>query len=309
MSRSWNSVFTSFASSARTCVGLRIGRERITAACVERSGPARKVLWVKSQGLDDELFIGQVNDAKFRTLQRAIGECCRDIGMGFVPVQVSLPDPVGAYTVFELDSLPESKHAQLDLARWRFTKEQHFNESDIECSTQYLGEDHGKFLLAAAVVSREWIACVRQACDAARLFVPVIDLDSAHQFNQMDGRPSVGIVCMNSDSWALRISDDAGRLRFVRARWRNGSKGEGEYQAVAAEVERTIRAYARNGGGKSIANLHVVAAKAEREGLVQALNERVHSECQAYGFVENLDTNGISGVDLAGHALSAAICR
>lgn len=279
MSRLWNRLSRLFAP--RACLGLSLGRDNVRAAKLVTGAEGTCIEWVAQENLPVRLFSDPPSPEARAALAQAFAKVCVEAKTSHLPVQVALPDPAVSTLVFELDELPAEVQAREELARWRFAKALHFDGQAIACTTQSLGEDQGKALLLALAIEQPWLACVRDALHEAGVTPAVIDTAACHRFNrfhsvltakQQDG----ALINIDNEAWALSIWDRQGRLRFLRARWRERTPA---LRDVAEEVERALRAYARPGSGKSLGSIFVGGEKDEMAALAAMLDEVTHGSC------------------------------
>lgn len=279
MSRSWNRLSRLFAS--RACLGLSLGRDSVRAVKLLTNADGVRVAWVAQERLPLRLFGDSPSSDTRAALAQAFTKLCVEAKTTYLPVQVALPDPAISALVFELDELPAEVQAREELVRWRFAKALHLDARTIACSTQSLGEDQGKALLLGLAIEQSWLGCVRDALRDAGVTPTIIDMAACHRFNrhysvltakQQDG----ALINIDNDAWALSIWDRQGRLRFIRARWRERSP---MLRDVADEVERALRAYARPGSGKSLGSIFIGGEKDDAAALAAMLDAISQESC------------------------------
>lgn len=310
MSRSWSRLSRLFAP--RASLGLSLGRDNVRAAKLVTDAGRVTIEWVAQENLPLRLFADQPSADARAAMAQAFAKLCAEARTHYLPVQVALPDPAVSALVFELEEVPAEALAREELARWRFAKALHLDAKAIACATQSLGEDQGKALLMALAIEQTWLACVREALHDAGVATAVIDMAACHRFNRfhdlLTERNQDGtLVNIDSDTWSISIWDRQGRLRFIRARWRERTPAVGD---VAEEVERALRAYARPGAGKSLGSIFVSGDKDDATALVAALDEVVHEPCVYLrpdtGWVAPEDAPGLFSFNAA---LAAACSR
>lgn len=279
MSRLSNRLSRLFAP--RACLGLSLGRDSVSAAKLMMNADGAHVEWVAEERLPVRLFNDSPLSETRTALAQAFTKLCIEVRTTYLPVQVALPDPAVSALVFELDELPAETQAREQLARWRFAKALHLDAQAIACTTQHLGEDRGKALLLALAIEQSWLSCVRDALRDAGVTPAVIDTAVCHRFNrfysvltakQRDG----ALVSIDNEAWTLSIWDSAGRLRFIRARWRERSPA---LRDIAEDVERALRAYARPGSGKSLGSIFISGEKDDAVALTAMLDEISQEPC------------------------------
>ncbi len=301
----------------RACLGLSIGRDSVCAARISKTENGWRIEGTGRERLPARLFAGGVSPEIQQALAAAIGKLCEPAKKTYLPIQVGLPDPAVSALVFELEAFPEERHAQVDLVRWRFAKSLHRDETKIACAAQPLGGDGDKQLLLGLATDKAWLHCIDEALRQVGLVAAVIDMDACHRFNRFyplltaekhDG----ALIYIDRDAWSLTIWDSQGRPRFIRAHWRETPPLATENREIAAEVERAIRAYARPGSSRAVAQVFITGPGIEAAALAAILDERMHGRstmlAQADGFLSAPDFFS-ANAPVSAAALSAAIAR
>ncbi|MEQ6341171.1 MAG: hypothetical protein M3A44_05820 [Gammaproteobacteria bacterium] len=318
MSLSLNNLFDRITPRSKTVFGIGIGRDRLSVAHVVTTKQARYIKRIKQINLPFTLFSGAPTPEIGDALSSVLDELCCEVKRSHIPIQIALPDPAVSLRVFDLDAIPKTSKEQLALAHWRFSKELHLGGRAIECSCQPIGVDNGKYLLLAMAVDRDWLLCLKEACRTAGVISTVIDMAACYRFNRFYGRFSCDgadmvVISLDDDAWTVSISDEQGRLRFVRSRWRETMPERAkEYQEIAAESERLVRIYTHSAPGRSIKNIHTIGNAQDISGVADLLDKRMVGKCiRVAGGVEFMSTQGMSGntVDSMVSTLSATILR
>lgn len=315
----WNKISARLIGQ-RSCLGLSIGRDYLRAARVSAVEKGLHVDWVMEERLPARLFAGGVSAEIQAALTAAVGKLCASAKNSYLPVQVGLPDPAVSALVFELDTLPKERQAQLDLVRWRLAKSLHLDENKIECAAQPLGSEDDKQLLFGLATDKAWLQCVKQALKEAGVVAAIIDMDACHRFNRFYSlltaeKQDGALVYIDPDAWSLTIWDSQGRLRFIRSRWREDAPSQAlvaECQEIATEVERAIRAYGRPGAARAVAHVFITGSENDAARLTAILDERMHGQprmlAQAEGFLDE-SRSLVANASMIGPALTAAIAR
>ena len=209
MSRSWTSA------------GLAVGRDYLAFAGIARGG---KLEALEERRLAARLFAGAPPPDAQRVLVEALQPFARIVARRYLPLHVSVPDAAVRWATFELDEMPRSAAARLELARFRFSRQGVNGASVYAC--QALPPEGGKHLLLGMAMDGAWLGCLTAA--------------------QTSAPP---------DAWSLMIWDDGARVRHARGRWREGAA---DHAAIALEVERALLAYV-HGSGRGVARVFVAA--------------------------------------------------
>jgi hypothetical protein len=223
------------------------------------------------------LFGGTLTSTALTALGESLTSVVGSLAHRYIPVHVSLPDAAVRLTVFELDEMSNSHNDQSKFARWRLQQE--FGTDAIACASQNLGNDGERHLLLGMAIRGDWQATILQALEQAGVVPWSLSADICRQFNRIHGKyisDSGALVNMSQDSWGLLLWDPAGRVRFSRSRWRNGADNMG---TIAAEIERSIIAYAHGSANRSILNVYVNAASTTIDDISAALDSRLSHPC------------------------------
>lgn len=263
-------------------VGLAIGRRRVALARVRRSAGGREVETLAEAGLANPLFAGKPTPETIAALAEALTTVAGSLAGEYLPVHVSLPDAAVRLAVFELEALPRTCTEQQELARWRLQQEA--GAGTVACASQALGAEGERQLLLGLAVDDAWRNAITAALAQAGIVAWSLSADVCRQFNRFHDRlaaDSGALVSVTEDSWALLLWDAVGRVRYARARWR--AAGD-DHADLAAEIERSIVAYAHGAANRSVAHVYVIADAADA-ALPAALDARLRAPCirlQAY---------------------------
>lgn len=236
-----------------------------------------------------------------------------------IPIQIALPDPAVSLRVFELDALPKTSKEQLALVRWRFSKEMYFADRAIECSCQSLGSENGKHLLLALAVDQAWLHCLKNACRAVGVTSTTIDMSACYRFNRFSERLSADgcdgvLIALDAEAWSISICDAQGRLRFVRAQWRESTDPDDVhgYQDIITEIEQAVRAYAHAAACRTIKNIHITGSGKDITFVADSLDQRMEKKCirlpGGIDFMCGSDASS-SDLDALGSTLAATMLR
>ncbi len=215
-------------------------------------------------------------------LAEALARVVPDARRRYLPVQVTLPDPLGYLDTLELEAIPKSLSTRRDLVRWHFEKDVHLDGAKFEFECQDLGRDGEKQLLLGQALDATWLSALWQALDKADLRAWSINTNFCQRFNAHDAQlrgesAGAGLVSITADAWSLGFSDALGRLRFLRSRWRR--EGENFPESIGAEIETVVRAYVHGAGKRQVARLFLAGEAGDCEKLVEVLNPRLGRSC------------------------------
>lgn len=260
-------------SRSLTSAGLALERDRVELACLGARG---QVELLEAQPLAARLFCGSPTAQAQAHLAEALRSLAGALARRFVPLHVSVPDAAVRYATFELDQIPKTRAARLELLRFRFARQG--MEPEAVCAEQALGREAGKPLLFGMAMEAAWQRLVTLALAQAGLRAWSLSANVCRQFNRFHERltqASGALVALAPDAWSLWLWDERGRPRYARARWRLGGEDRAE---IAQEVERSILAYVHGASGRAIEGVFV-AADAEAGGLGEALDARLRAPC------------------------------
>ena len=122
MLRSWISARRSWFDVTRSA-GLFIGRDRVGCTLLEKTNGVWRLQEVTEVALSQPLFNGPPAPNAAMLLAEALEKLSKSISRRYLPVHVSLADAAARTEIFELDTLPKRRAAQLEFIRWRFTRD------------------------------------------------------------------------------------------------------------------------------------------------------------------------------------------
>jgi Tfp pilus assembly PilM family ATPase len=296
VSRSWTETLRKDRRSG-VSAGLEIGCGVVRYVEVESKAGRRHVRATKSVRLEKPVFASDPTPEIQRAMTGAIAEAAESACNRYVPLHISIPDPLVRTVVYELDELPGNQAARLALAQFRLQRD--LPAQEYEYRTEALGVGaNGKHLLLCVAMSRSWHRALSECMQALGIVpwslagrLPCLLNASA---GDLPAASSV-LVAANDDSWGLAALDVQGRLRYVRAQWRTP---ELTAAAIASEVQRSILAYVHQDASRSVESIRLLATGAERGDLAQELNARSSDACQLIGTAD-------LGVDVSDDASQA----
>lgn len=319
MSRLWNKLQAQVWPAPRACIGIELAGERLIAIHTDLVGAVWNVTHVADERLPFVPFRGVPRAEEISALAQALERLAGSQHQTHLPLQIALPDPAAMFQVLELESIPGTVSERNALARFRLEKEWPVAAS-MECVTQPLGDDQGRLLLLAMAIDRAWLDGLRTACRVAGLVPSVMDMAICHIFNLFQERlrqPAVGeagggaLLVIEPHAWTLMLWDSATRPRFVRTRWRETVIGQvPDYEAIAIEVERLVRAYVLAAPERSVNGLYICGADAELAPLAACLDKRMHTPCVCLNLGQGLSfAPEVEKSVLSPGALAAAVLR
>ena len=268
----------------RSSIGIAIGTREVCAVRLSSRRDEWHLEWSRQADLDAPMFQGAPSTEAVSALEKAVAAVCEGAAREFIPVHVSLPDPAGVIAVFELDDLPKTRAAQLNLVSWRLTREHYGDDRPLRCACQTLGQQDGKQLLLGMALEASWQGAVREGLRRAGVVPWTMNVATGYRFNRFyplltSERNSGAIVALDPDAWTLALWDADGRLRWLRGRWREHLPADGAvYDAIAVETERAILAYVHGGGDRRVERVYVAGGD-EAAALAAALDRRLRERC------------------------------
>jgi hypothetical protein len=256
--------------------GLVIGRDYVGFAHLAAAGGGWRVQTLTEVKFEPPLFPGAPSPQAAAALTQALQTLAGSLRRRYLPVHVSLPDAVVRWSTFELDQMPKTRAAQLDLVRFRFGR-QGINGTHV-FTCQPLQRDGDKYLLFGMAVDGAWLRCVNDALVRAGIVAWSLSANVCRQFNCFHDRvtqESGALVALAPDAWSLWLWDSQGRPRYARARWRTGPD---DHADIALEVERSILAYVHGHPELTVACVFTVAGE-EAGVMAGALDARLREPC------------------------------
>jgi hypothetical protein len=285
--------------------GLAIGRDYVGFAQIAAAGGRREVRTLTETKLDPPLFPGAPSAQAVAALTRALETVGRNLGRRYLPVHVSVPDAAVHCATFELDQMPKTRAAQLDLVRFRFGR-QGINESHVY-TCQALQREGDKYLLFGMAAEAAWPRLVTDALTRAGIVAWSVSANVCRQFNTFHDRLTQGsgaLVALAPDAWSVWVWDPQGRPRFGRARWRTASN---DHADIAQEVERSILAYVHGLSDRTVTRVFIAAGD-ETPMMAKALDARLREPCVPLS-VEDLGVRATQSASSSALSLTAAMER
>lgn len=148
------------------------------------------------------------------------------LGNKFVPIQISLPDPLFTINRFEIDKLPATTKAQHDYIKWRFQKI--FNRNDLVCDSQVLKARNGHSELMGIAIDSLWTDKFINLCHKTELHLERIDPAVTYLLNAFEvaintEAETEAVLAITTNYWSLAVIDPFGQLLYFNAQWCNTS--------------------------------------------------------------------------------------
>ena len=300
MLRSWTErARRGFAPGASA--GLAIGRDYVGFAHLV-AGRAAALVETK---LATPLFSGAPTPAAASALDEALGRFPEKLRRRYLPVHVSLPDAAVNAATFELEQLPKTHAAQIDLVRLRFSRLGVSAAHLYACEP--LERDGDKHLLFGMAGEASWQKLVNEALARARIVPWSVSANACRQFNRFHDRltqASGALIVLAPDAWSLWLWDASGRPRFARSRWRTSKESHAD---IALEIERLIVAYVHGDASRGVERVHVLAGE-EAGAMAAALDARLREPCVPLS-AEGGTAEAARGKASADSSLAAALER
>jgi hypothetical protein len=256
--------------------GLAIGRDYVGFAHLAAAGGVWQVQTLTEAKFEPPLFSGAPSPQAAVALTQGLEPFAGSLRRRYLPVHVSLPDAVVRWATFELDQMPKTRAAQLDLVRFRFGR-QGINGTHVY-TCQPLQRNGGKHLLFGMAVDEAWQRFVNDVLARAGIVAWSLSANVCRQFNCFHDRltqASGALVALAPDAWSLWLWDSQGRPRYARARWRMAPE---DHADIALEVERSILAYVHGHPELTVARVFTVAGD-ETGVMAGALDARLREPC------------------------------
>lgn len=287
MSRSWLKAFTP-STMARSWLGIAIGRCAVCVAGMEYAGRGRqRMAWVRHETMPCELFSGAPAPQVSEMLAAALRSAVRPLENKYVRIQITLPDAACHALTLGFDELPAKRQAVAALVRWRMARELNCEPQTLTCAWQLLGEENGRHLVFVTGVDHAWYTSVQTALRLAGIVPEIIDLAASHRFNRyhdtlLAEAGGGALLALDVESYSICLWDALGRLRLVRARWRDTQSADdrkAEWLQLVRETEYTVRAYAQQASDRSVSRLWVSGDVAEAHGVAEIFEQRAGVSC------------------------------
>ena len=291
--------------SSTESAGLAIGRDAVGFAHLVAGRTGWRAREVAETRLSTPLFSDSPPADASAALDEALRQFPEKLRRRYLPLHVSLPDAAVHAATFELEQLPKTHAAQIDLVRLRFSRLGVSAAHLYAC--QPLEREGDKHLLFGMAGEASWQKLVNEALARARIVPWSVSANACRQFNRFHDRltqASGALVVLAPDAWSLWLWDARGRPRYARSRWRAASESHAE---IALEIERLIVAYVQADPARSIARVHVLAGE-EAGPMAAALDARLREPCVPLS-EEGETAHAVRGKASADACLAAALER
>ncbi len=244
------------ATRSGITAGLDIGRDAVRYVELETKSGRSQVRSTGSARFDAPLFDGEPSAQSARAIADAVARVASGARRRYLPLHVSIPDPLVRTAVFELEELPKNAAARKALVQFRLQRD--LPGQDWEYRSESLGTlISGRHLLLGLAIPGAWRRTVTEALHAQGVVAWSLSGRLPRLMNALEASlsgSSGALVCVMEDSWALAALDPQGRLRYVRSQWRTPGLTTA---AIAAEVQRAILAYVHQESDRSIEKIRL----------------------------------------------------
>jgi 6-phosphogluconate dehydrogenase len=260
------------------CFGIYINRHQVAGILAEQNGDLIKP--VNSYVAEDSQDI--FNTKNNEKLKSCLGHVLDEFGAQFkgqyIPLQISLADPLVKSAVFDLEEIPAQSKAREQLIRWKFNKERHIDMGQMSLALQSMISEQGKNQIYASTTSSNVIRVISEACEQRGFVLNVLDTAINYLFNDfyksMSG--SASLLQLNQKYWALMIWDKEKRIRYVRSKWfrSNDMTRNEELKGILLDVERLLYSYSEVNEERP-SMLYIEPSSYDRALLQETLLERL----------------------------------
>ncbi len=266
--------------TAAQSLGIALERDSIAAVLIARTVEGPTLRWAKYH----TLRVAPAGVALKGPAQAELVEVLRQMLGGltkqFIPLHVALPDSEVAAQVYELEEYPKTPRDQGALVLHRIAKEFGVPLEGTHGAWQHLGAMNGKQLLLCLGIAQATLDAVGTVFRELGLPPASVQFAGAYQFNRFHDRLETGgghgaMVIVYHHEWSLMIFDEERRLRFLRTRQRGRDNDDSEFNSIAGETERTIRAYISAQKGQRVARVFAIAVDGALERIKKALDGRM----------------------------------
>jgi hypothetical protein len=270
--------FTRRWRAAGRIAGLAVGRNEIRYIELKCRAGLAYVQSSNTVSFDVPLFEFEPTASCRSSLFTAIKAISADIERRYIPLHISLPDPLVRTAVFELDALPKGQAMQNALVQLRMQRD--LSLQDCRYASQGLGvERGGKQLLFGTAISSAWHKAVTDALYSAGLMPWSMAGNITRLFNifenQMAGDGGA-LIALDNDAWSILIFDAMGAVRFCRSQWRSAGMTDSD---IASEIQRAIMSFVHSSDNKSVGLIWLVASCDATE-ILNELNQRSGNSCR-----------------------------
>jgi len=257
-----------FSFALQGTLGIEIGRDKISA-CYKRSGSALlESDWMETVELTTPLAGSQADGgggggiASLKTaLRQLLLESKKHLGKSnvFSTVQVSIPDPLVNFAVFDFESTPPSAKVLAELIKMRFAQEyftdarqMEFSHSVLESNGKNDSRNHNRndakngnsTRVIGLAVGKDWIDCINDVVQESGMALAVVDAAACYRFAQLPmlkyGDAGAWLI-LDSGYWSIIVWDENQQPQYLKSRWReDGFDGP----SILSELKRIVKSMA-----------------------------------------------------------------
>lgn len=257
---------------------MYINRHQVAGVLAEQNGGL--INPVNSYLTEDSLdiFCAKNNENLKSCLGHVLDEFNMEFEGRYIPLQISLADPLVKSAVFDLDEIPVKSKARDQLIRWKFNKECHINMDQMSVALQPMKREQDRQQIYASTTSSNAIRTISDVCNQRGLVLNVLDASINYLFNYVYElvTGTASLLQLNQEYWVLMIWDKEKRIRYVRSKWfrsKDMSRNE-ELKAILLDVERLLHSYSKANEDRP-SMLYVEPSNYDRALLQEALLERL----------------------------------
>jgi protein gp37 len=137
-----------------------------------------------------------------------------------------------------------------------------------------------------------------------------------HLFNRIhdsiiETKGDGALISIEAESWSILFWDHTHRPRFVRSRWRDSrDRNKADYEIIAKDVERLVRAYVLAEIGRKIEKVYLSAVEEEGAEFSRCLDARMRVPCVYFNVTKEFTVaTTVSIRDAVPGVLAAAVSR
>lgn len=284
-----------FSIRPKYCFGIYISCHQLVGVVAEQNDECINAVNVYRVEDTQDMFSEHNHEQLRNALIQVLDEFNTKYKGQYIPLQISLADPLVKSAVFDLEAMPTQAKARDQLVRRRFDKEHHIDMEQMSLTLQPMVSKQGKQQIYALTTGSSVIQIISDVCKQKQLMLNALDGSVNYLFNNYYESmvESAGLLQLNPEYWTLIAWDKEKHIRYVRSKWfcRNGVKRDEELKVILLDVERLLHSFNEvNEDSPSV--LYIEPSIHDRQLLQEVLPQRLENN---FTFLEQKNTMAADG--------------
>lgn len=297
------------------CLGLYISSHEMVGVLLEQGDASKKPVHRYALSSEQNIFASENTTQLEKMLNEVLGQFSVRYKGEYIPLQVSLADPLVKAAVFDVETVPVQQKARDELIRWRFEKEHHIDMQEMSVTSD-AGNDMQARQIYALATRSDLVELVTRACAQHGFVLNALDAAAHFFFNQTNAsmQSNASLLQLNNDFWTLLVWGKDKHIRYMRSKWFRSVEEEREHELeeILLDVERLLHSFIESGVAGTteslLSMLYIEPSAYDRSFLQGVLEQRMENK---FMFLDQLDgvESAYKNDDGYDFAAITAVCR